>query len=64
MEQQQSLPILENNFRYFKDKTPKYKPVEDGFITTSGNPQLGIKYGNTNTNSTNIYSTYNLQKNK
>ncbi len=41
-------PIVQNNFRYFKGKTPKYKPVEDGFITTSGNPSLGMKYGNFN----------------
>ncbi len=39
-------PIAQNSFRYFKDKKPIYKPVEDGFITTSGNPSLGMKYGN------------------
>jgi len=55
-------PVTQNNFRYFKDKNPKYKPVEDGFITTSGNPQLGSKYGNTN--SKNNYSTTNSQEEK
>jgi len=36
-----------NGFRYFKDKKPlTYKPIADGFITTSGNPSLGMKYGN------------------
>lgn len=38
---------VQNNFRYFKDKKPStYKPIPDGFITTSGNPSLGMKYGN------------------
>lgn len=60
---QQQEPITQNNFRYFKNKNPSYKPIEDGFITTSGNPSLGIKYGNTT--SLNNYSLSNLQeKNK
>ncbi len=55
-------PITQNNFRYFKDKKPIYKPVEDGFITTSGNPSLGMKYGN---NYPANYSIVNIQdKNK
>jgi hypothetical protein len=37
---------IQNQFRYFKNKTPSFVPKEDGFITTSGNPSLGIKYGN------------------
>ncbi len=54
--------IAQNSFRYFKDKKPTYKPVEDGFITTSGNPSLGMKYGN---NYPANYSIVNLQeKNK
>ena len=33
--------------RYFTKKTSKkYVPVEDGFITSSGNPELAAKYGN------------------
>jgi hypothetical protein len=36
-----------NYFRYIKDKKPvTFKPVEDGFVTSSGNPTLGTKYGN------------------
>jgi hypothetical protein len=49
----------------YKDKTnaKKYVPIEDGFITTSGKPSLGIKYGNTS--SLNNYSLNNSQeKNK
>jgi hypothetical protein len=43
----------------YKDKTNvnSYITVEVGFITTSGKPLLGIKYGNTN--SSNNYSTNN-----
>ena len=55
-------PIVQNNFRYFKDKNPTYKPVEDGFITTSGNPSLGIKYGNTDFK--NNYSINKIQEKK
>jgi hypothetical protein len=35
---------------YFKKKTncapTKYIPIEDGFITSAGNPTLAAKYGN------------------
>lgn len=27
-------------------KDVKFKPVEDGFVTTSGNAELGAKWGN------------------
>jgi hypothetical protein len=57
-QQPQQLPIVQNNFRYFKDKKPTYKPVEDGFITTSGNPSLGMKYGNTNSNNYSINNSH------
>jgi hypothetical protein len=36
-------------YRYLTNKKPNtyiFKPVEDGFITTAGNPTLGSKYGN------------------
>jgi hypothetical protein len=26
---------------------PRYVPVEDGFVTTAGNKELGALYGNT-----------------
>lgn len=42
----------QNAFRYYKNKTSTYKPIDDGFITTSGNPQLGMKYGNLPNNPT------------
>jgi len=33
--------------RYFTKKTNvKYVPIEDGFITSAGNPELAAKYGN------------------
>ena len=41
----------QNAFRYYKNKTSTYKPIDDGFITTSGNPQLGLKYGNLSSSS-------------
>jgi hypothetical protein len=43
---QQPAQKQENAFRYYKNKTSTYKPIDDGFITTSGNPKLGLKYGN------------------
>ena len=34
-------------YRYFTKKTnTKYVPVEDGFVTSAGNPELAAKYGN------------------
>lgn len=39
---------LVNHFRYIKNKTTKFVPQEDSFITTAGNPTLGAKYGNDN----------------
>jgi hypothetical protein len=33
--------------RYFTKKSnTTYIPVEDGFVTSSGNPELAAKYGN------------------
>jgi len=54
--------LVYNHSYKTKTNTHKYIPVEDGFITTSGNPQLGIKYGNTN--SANSYSRNNSQEKK
>ncbi len=56
-------PITQNNFRYFKDKKPIYKPIEDGFITTSGNPSLGMKYGNIYPNVKPVENTSNIKFN-
>lgn len=46
MNQDQTQKELINQFRYIKNKTTKFVPQEDSFISTAGNPSLGIKYGN------------------
>ncbi len=54
----------QNSFRYFKDKKPTtYKPVPDGFVTTSGNPSLGMKYGNIYPNVKPVENTSNIKFN-
>jgi hypothetical protein len=50
---------IQNQFRYFKNKTPSFVPKEDGFITTAGNPTLGSKYGN---NYTTVQTIINIQE--
>jgi len=32
--------------RFIKKSTTKYVTVEDGFVTSAGNPELAAKYGN------------------
>jgi hypothetical protein len=38
---------LQISYRYIKSKPTSYVPTEDGFVSSSGNPTLAAKYGNT-----------------
>jgi hypothetical protein len=54
---------IPNYYRYIKDKKPvNFKPVEDGFITTAGNPALGSKYGNCYTTAPPIITNQDVKK--
>ena len=50
MSEQTPIPMYNPNTIIFRKRLPqkdvKFKPIEDGFITTSGNAELGKKWGN------------------